>query len=134
MVVNRNFYFILYQTEQIIDFLENKSTKFKFLLEIILIIIFLSLTFTSFYYVLYQFDLNSFNNVSGNNFLTKYTDFLYFSNGILLMNNQSQIIAQSTYAKLFTSTEMFTAFIMLIFILGNMKSLKNLFNDHKKVS
>lgn len=116
-----NFYFVLYQTEKIHEHEDNSSGRFKFLAHILGIIFFLSLTFASYYWCLFDYNKSSFLKVSEAN---EYLDFFYYSFGVFIMNNTSEIQPNSLYAKLFVGTEMLTAFITLILILANYKDLK----------
>lgn len=54
----------------------------------------------------------------------EYLDFFYYSFGVFIMNNTSEIQASNLCTKLFVGTEMLTAFITLILILANYKDLK----------
>jgi hypothetical protein len=116
-----NFYFVVYHTEKIYQHNESSEGRFKFLAHTLGIIFFLSLTFASYYWCLYDYNESSFLNVDKEN---KYLDFLYYSFGVFIMNNTSEIQTNSLYAKLFVGTEMLTAFITLILILANYKDLK----------
>lgn len=116
-----NFYFIVYHTEKIHGHKDNIEGRFKFLGHTLGIIFFLSLIFASYYWCLYDYNKSSFINVSKGN---EYLDFLYYSFGVFIMNNTSEIQTNSLYAKLFVCTEMLTAFITLILLLANYKELK----------
>lgn len=118
------FYFVTYQTEKIFSHIENSNGRFKFLAQTIGIVFFLSLTFSCYYWCLYDYNSASFLNVKkeSDNFI--FLDFLFYSFGVFIMNNTSEIQANSMYAKLFVGTEMLAAFITLILILANFKELK----------
>jgi len=124
------FYFMLYQSEKIVDFIDKKSGKLRFLRDMVMFILFLSMTFASFYSVIYHYDPDSFLYVGSGNILEKYFDFVAFSLGVFLINNNSAIIANSLYAKLFVSTEILSSFVMIVLILANLTELKNPFNEH----
>ena len=117
-----NFYFVVYHTEKIYEHRENSEGRFRFLAHTLGIIFFLSLTFASYYWCLFDYNKSNFTNVAEDNI---YLDFLYYSFGVFLMNNTSEIQTNSFYAKLFVGTEMLTAFITLIMILANYKDLKS---------
>ncbi len=116
-----SFYFILYHTEKIYEHKDNSEGRLNFLAHTLGIVFFLSLTFASYYWCLFNYNENSFIKVSNEN---EYLDFIYYSFGIFIMNNNSEIQTNSLYAKLFVGTEMLTAFITLILILANYKDLK----------
>lgn len=116
-----NFYFIIFHTEKIHQHSENSQGRFKFLAHTLGIVFFLSLTFASYYWCLFDYNNENFINVKNTN---HFLEFLYYSFGIFIMNNSSEIEANSLYAKLFVGTEMLTAFITLILILANFKDLK----------
>lgn len=116
-----NFYFVVYQTEKIHEHEDNSGGRLKFLAHTLGIIFFLSLTFASYYWCLFDYNKSSFLKVSEAN---EYLDFFYYSFGVFIMNNTSEIQPNSLYAKLFVGTEMLTAFITLILILANYKDLK----------
>lgn len=117
-----NFYFVIYHTEKIHQHSENSNGRFKFLAHTIGIVFFLSLTFASYYWCLFDYNSENFRNVNEPNF---FLEFLFYSFGVFIMNNTSEIQANSLYAKLFVGTEMLTAFITLILILANFKDLKS---------
>lgn len=117
-----NFYFVTYHTEKIYQHTENSHGRFKFLAHTLGIVFFLSLTFTSYYWCLFDYNKSNFINVKDS---CEFLEFLYYSFGIFIMNNTSEIQANSLYAKLFVGTEMLTAFITLILILANYKELKS---------
>lgn len=116
-----NFYFVLYHTEKIYEHQENSKGRFKFLAHTLGIIFFLSLTFASYYWCLFNYDKSNFINVNSE---YEYLDFVFYSFGTFIMNNASEIHANSIFAKLFQGAEMLTAFITLILILANYKDLK----------
>lgn len=121
-LVFSNFYFVTYHTEKIYQHNQNSEGRFKFLAQTLGIVFFLSLTFASYYWCLFDYDKSNFINVKSQ---SEYLDFVYYSFGIFVMNNSSEIQANSLYAKLFVGTEMLTAFITLILILANYKDLKS---------
>jgi len=121
---------MLYQSEKIVDFIDKKSGKLRFLRDMVMFILVLSMTFASFYSAIYHYDPDSFLNVGSGNILEKYFDFVAFSLGVFLINNNSAIIANSLYAKLFVSTEILSSFVMIVLILANLTELKNPFNEH----
>ena len=117
-----NFYFVVYHTEKIYEHKDSSEGRFKFLAHTLGIIFFLSLTFASYYWCLFDYNKLSFVNVSIGN---EYLDFLYYSFGVFIMNNTSEIQTNNLYAKLFVGTEMLTAFVTLILLLANYKELKS---------
>ena len=124
------FFFMLFQTEKIVYFLDNRSGKLIFLKNMILFIIFISLTFASFYWVIYDYDNQSFLNVISGNRFEIYLDFAIYSLGVFLINNNSEIMPNTLYSKLFVSTEILSSFTTIVLILANLKELKNPFNEH----
>lgn len=118
------FYFVTYQTEKIFSHIENSNGRFKFLAHTLGIVFFLSLTFSSYYWCLFDYNSESFLNVKKESGVFVFLDFVFYSFGVFVMNNASEIKVNSMYAKLFVGTEMFTAFITLILILSNFKDLK----------
>jgi hypothetical protein len=122
--------FLLYQCERLANFIDNKIRKLKFIGSILYIVIFVSLTFASYYFCIYHYDNNSFEFVKGSNLFEVYIDFLYYSLGIFLMNCNSSIVANSLIAKLFTVTEMATTFVAIVLLLANYKALRDPFNEH----
>jgi hypothetical protein len=121
-LVLSNFYFVTYHTEKIYQHSENSGGRFKFLAHTLGIVFFLSLTFASYYWCLFDNNNVNFINVKESNI---FLEFLHYSFGVFIMNNTSEIQANSLYAKLFVGTEMLTAFITLILILANFKDLKS---------
>ncbi len=124
------FVFLLFQCEKIVELLDNKINKLKFISSIVYFITILSLTYASYYWCIYSFDNSSFKSVANDSFINTYIDFFYYSLGVFLMNNNSGIVANSVYAKIFSSTEMITTFIAIVMILSNYKSMKNPFDEH----
>lgn len=124
------FYFFMYLTEVLEKFINSGITKLRFIWHIILIIIFTSLCFTSFYWCIYNFDNSNFSNLNETNWFYQYLDFFYYSIGIFLVNNESGIIPMSFYAKLFVITEKLTTYTLLIIFLSNYRILRNPFNEH----
>lgn len=125
------FYFILVQTEKITEYLTKKLNTIEFLINIVALIIFISLSYATFYWCIYDFNNETFNNVMGNNFIEIYFDFFYYSLGVFLVNNNSQIQAATYYSQIFTMTEMISTFIVIIIIFSNYKNL-NFKNKPKK--
>lgn len=115
------FYFVVYQIEKNFQHPDNVKGNFTFLVHVILIILFLSLIFSSYYWCIYNYNNLNFLNVDES---YVFLDFLFYSFGVFIMNNSSDIQANTMYAKLFVGTEMFTAFICLILILSNFKDFK----------
>lgn len=116
-----NIYFVLYHTEKVHEHEDDSGGRLKFLVHTLGIIFFLSLTFASYYWCLFDYNKSSFSKVSD---INEYLDFFYYSFGTFIMNNTSEIQPNTFYAKLFVGTEMLTAFITLILILANYKDLK----------
>lgn len=125
-----SFYYFLYLSEKLSDFINKKIGKVKIIAFLFYIIISVSITFSSYYFCIYLQNQNNFNLVQGNGVIEIYLDFLYYSIGLFLMNNNSSISATSLVAKLFTATEMITSFVMIIILFANFKDLKNPFNEH----
>jgi len=124
------FYFVLFQSEIISDLLNKKKEKKRFIQNMLLFVGFISMTFASFYLVIYDYDPNSFLNVCSGNYAEKYADFVFYSIGIFLGNNESDITANTFYSKLFVSTEVISSFATLVIILSNLRILQNPFNEH----
>ena len=114
-------YFVVYHTEKMHEHQSSSSGRLKFLAHTLGIVFFLSLTFASYYWCLFDYNKSNFTNVTTEN---EYLDFVFYSFGVFIMNNTSKIQAESFYAKLFVGSEMLTAFITLILILANYKDLK----------
>jgi len=125
-----SFYYFLYLSEKLSDFIDKKIGKVKIIAFLFYIIISVSITFSTNYFCIYFHNQNSFNLVQGNNVFEIYLDFLYYSIGLFLMNNNSSISATSLVAKLFTATEIITSFVMIIILFANFKDLQNPFNEH----
>ncbi len=123
------FYFLTYQTEHILDFLNEKDSKLTFIIRIIFYILCFSLAFASYYHSIYLYDRGSFSNVVEGGFLDTYCDFFYYSTGTFLINNNSSIMAETIFAKILSGSEILSSFVSIIVILANYESLKDPIND-----
>lgn len=117
-------YFLTFKIEKIVKYSISDDTKPILMAHVFMVIIFLTLAFASFYWCIYDYNHNSFKNVIGQNFFEQYFDFFYYSLGIFLVNNNSEIQAVSNYSKLFSLTEMLSTFISIILIFSNYKDFK----------
>lgn len=118
-------YYIKYQTEKISELIDNKKGNYNLIFKTLSIVFSISIMFGCYYLCLNELDTNSFKNVVGENMFFQFIDYTFFSFGIFIMNNTSEINANSFYSKLFVATEMLSSFLILVLIFANYNDLKN---------
>lgn len=131
------FYFVLLNSLMILitKFVEethnvsNKKSKYFLILAALKFIFITSLLFSTYYWVINDYDNNNFINVTTGDKVDVFIDFFFYSTSNFVMNNASDIKPNSILAKGIVLTQIITSFTTIVLFLSNHKELGNFFKQ-----
>ncbi|MDR4954882.1 hypothetical protein REB14_22085 [Chryseobacterium sp. ES2] len=131
------FYFFLIMAIMniIIDFvtkihnINQSKPKYYIILEVIKFIVLSSFLFSTYYWIIHDYNNKNFLNViTGNNFEI-FLDFYFYSITSFIMNNSSEIKPNTLLAKGFVLTQIIASFSTIVLFLAQYKEFGNIFKQ-----
>lgn len=116
------FYFITFTLERIIISKKLNRGLFWIIKEYTIVIFWILLSFTSNYWILYNIDSSSFIGHMGEGFFEEFFNCFYFSVVTFTTVGYGDIQPLG-YIRLFSLLEIFTGFIMIVYIISNLSSV-----------
>lgn len=116
------------KVEKISLILESKS-KYLILYEALKYILIVSFVFSTYFWIIYDYDKQNFTDVVGGNQFEIFFDFYYYSLTTFIMNNASEIKPATLSAKFLVLSQVLISFSSLVIYLSNHKDFRNFFKQ-----
>lgn len=121
-----SFFFILQKVERISFIIKNKP-KYLILNEVLKYVLIISFTFSTYYWIVYDYKSDNFINVIEGNHFEVFFDFYFYSLTTFIMNNASDIKPNSLLSKFLVLSQVLISFSTIIIYLSNYKYFGNFF-------
>lgn len=128
ILLNIILFFTLNKVERISIIVESKP-KYLILYEVIKYVLIVSVIFSTYYWIIYDYKKQNFINVIEGNQFEIFFDFYYYSLTTFIMNNASEIKPTTILSKFLVLSQILISFSSIVIYLSNHKDFGNFFKQ-----
>lgn len=112
-----------------IHFYKLKGIKFKILIIAVKYVLLVGFLFASIFWMVYNVEKQSFNNVDDSDFVSTFFDFFFYATTNFLINNSSEIKPTTTFAKFLVLNQNILSFTTIVIFLAQYTEIGNFFKE-----